>query len=79
MVRNRMIAERLGCLDDEDMAFMRRGRSPTVKRGPYAGDKLHVDHIIPRTVSTKLDLVLANLELMPATVNYRKGRKVGQR
>jgi hypothetical protein len=79
MVRNRIIAERLGCLDDEDMAFMRRGRSPTVKRGPYAGDKLHVDHIIPRTVSTKLDLVLANSELMPATVNYRKGRKVGQR
>jgi len=23
--------------------------------------------------------VLANLELMPATLNYRKGRKVGQR
>jgi hypothetical protein len=79
MVRNRIIAERLGCLDDEGMERMRRGASPTVKRGPYAGDKLHVDHIIPRTVSPKLDLVLANLELMPATVNYRKGRKVGQR
>jgi hypothetical protein len=79
MVRNRVIAERLGCLDDEGMERMRRGASPTVKRGPYAGDKLHVDHIIPRTVSPKLDLVLANLELMPATVNYRKGRKVGQR
>jgi hypothetical protein len=79
MVRNRIIAERLGCLDAEGMERMRRGASPTVKRGPYAGDKLHVDHIIPRTVSPKLDLVLANLELMPATVNYRKGRKVGQR
>jgi hypothetical protein len=79
MVRNRVIAERLGCLDAEGMERMRRGASPTVKRGPYAGDKLHVDHIIPRTVSPKLDLVLANLELMPATVNYRKGRKVGQR
>jgi hypothetical protein len=79
MVRNRIIAERLGCLDAEGMERMRRGASPTVKRGPYAGDKLHVDHIIPRTVSPALDLVLANLELMPATVNYRKGRKVGQR
>jgi len=79
MVRNRIIAERLGCLDSEGMELMRRGQSPTVKRGPYAGDKLHVDHIIPRTVSPALDLVLANLELMPATVNYRKGRKVGQR
>ncbi len=79
MVRNRIIAERLGCLDDEGMALMRRGRSPTVKRGPYAGDKLHTDHIIPFSVSPALDHVLANLELMPATVNYRKGRKVGQR
>jgi len=79
MVRNRVIAERLGCLDDESMALMRRGRSPTVKRGPYAGDKLHTDHIIPFSVSPALDHVLANLELMPATVNYRKGRKVGQR
>jgi hypothetical protein len=79
MVRNLIIAERLGCLDDDGMAAMRRGGSPTVKRGPYAGEKLHVDHIIPRSVSPKLDLVLANLELMPASVNLRKGRKIGQR
>jgi hypothetical protein len=79
MVRNRVIAERLGCLDEEGMALLRRGAAPTVKRGPYAGEKLHVDHIIPRSVSPKLDLVLANLELMPASLNYRKGRKVGQR
>jgi hypothetical protein len=79
MVRNRVIAERLGCLDEEGMERMRRGASPTVKRGPYAGEKLHVDHIIPRSVSPALDLVLANLELMPASLNYRKGRKVGQR
>ncbi len=79
MVRNRIIAERLGCLDEEGMERMRRGASPTVKRGPYAGEKLHVDHIIPRSVSPALDLVLANLELMPASLNYRKGRKVGQR
>ena len=79
MVRNRLIAERLGCLDAEGMERLRRGASPIAKRGPYAGETLHVDHIIPRTVSPKLDLVLANLELMPASLNLRKGRKVGQR
>jgi hypothetical protein len=79
MVRNLVIAERLGCLDQESMELLRRGQSPTVKRGPYVGEKLHVDHIIPRSVSPKLDLVLANLEHMPASVNFRKGRKVGQR
>jgi hypothetical protein len=79
MARNRTIAERLGCLDDENMERLRRGSSPVVKRGPYAGETLHVDHIIPRSISPALDLVLANLELMPASLNLRKGRKIGQR
>jgi hypothetical protein len=79
MARNRTIAERLGCLDAEGMERMRRGASPIVKRGPYTGEKLHVDHIIPRAVSPRLDLVLANLELMPHSLNIRKGAKIGQR
>ena len=58
---------------------MHRGASPIVKRGPYADETLHVDHIIQRSVTPALDLVLANLELMPASMNLRKGRKIGQR
>lgn len=79
MARNRTIAERLGCLDDEGMENLRRGKAPTIKRGPYAGEKLTVDHIIPRAVAPTLDKVLANLELMPHSLNIRKGAKVGQR
>lgn len=79
MDRNRIIAERLGCLDAEGMALLRRGNAPTIKFGPYTGEKLTVDHIIPRAVSPSLDLVLANLELMPHSLNMRKGSKVGQR
>ena len=79
MARNRTIAERLGCLDDEGMENLRRGKAPTITRGPYAGEKLTVDHIIPRAVAPALDKVLANLELMPHSLNIRKGAKVGQR
>jgi len=79
MARNRTIAERLGCLDAEGMELLRRGRAPTIKRGPYAGEKLTVDHIIPRAAAPTLDKVLANLELMPHSLNIRKGAKVGQR
>jgi hypothetical protein len=79
MARNRTIAERLGCLDAEGMELLRRGMAPTIKRGPYAGEKLTVDHIIPRAVAPTLDKVLANLELMPHSLNIRKGAKVGQR
>lgn len=32
-----------------------------------------------RAVSPALDLVLANLELMPHSLNIRKGAKIGQR
>jgi hypothetical protein len=33
----------------------------------------------PRAVAPALDKVLANLELMPHSLNIRKGAKVGQR
>jgi hypothetical protein len=79
MVRNRQIAQQLGCLDAEGMTLLRSGKAPTVKTGPYAGEKLTVDHIIPRAVAPKLDFVLANLEFMPETLNLRKSDKVGQR
>jgi hypothetical protein len=79
MTRNRTIAERLGCLDNEGMENLRRGKAPVVKRGPYAGEKLTVDHIIPRAVAPALDKVLANLELMPHSLNMIKSAKVGQR
>ena len=47
MLRNLRIASQLGCLTPEGLAEMRRGRSPTITLGPYAGDQLSVDHIIP--------------------------------
>ena len=58
---------------------MRRGNAATVKRGPYAGHQLSVDHIIPRSVCLELDNVIANLELMPERMNSGKGASVGQR
>jgi hypothetical protein len=79
MVRNRVIAERLGCLDEEGMIALRSGRAPTIRNGPYTGDKLSVDHIIPRSVCLELDTTLANLELMPLRMNRAKSNSVGQR
>ncbi len=79
MVRNRIIAERLGCLDEEGMNQLRSGRAPTIRSGPYAGDMLSVDHIIPRSVCPELDTTLANLELMPLKMNREKSSSIGQR
>ena len=79
MLRNITIAERLGCLDSEGLAEMRKGNAATVRKGPYAGDQLSVDHIIPRAVVPELDHVIANLELMPQRMNSRKNASVGAR
>jgi len=79
MLRNLTIAERLGCLDKAGLRDMRRGQSPTIRRGPYRGDELSVDHIIPRAVVPELDNVIANLELMPLRMNEGKRDKIGDR
>ena len=79
MLRNLTIAQRLGCLGAAGLAEMRRGRSPTITLGPYAGDQLSVDHIIPFAVAPQLDHVIANLELMPLRMNMGKKDKMGAR
>jgi len=79
LLRNLTIAERLGCLAADGMDEMRRGKSPTVRRGRYRGQELSVDHIIPRTVVPELDNVIANLELLPLRLNESKNSKVAQR
>ena len=79
MVRNLTIAERLGCLDSEGLGEMRRGQAPTVRRGPYRGEKLSVDHIIPRAVVPELDNLIANLELLPLKMNEGKNAMIGAR
>ena len=79
LVRNHDIANKLGCLDEAGLAEMRRGKSPTVKKGPYKGQELSVDHIIPRAVVPELDCVIANLELLPLRLNESKNDKIGAR
>jgi hypothetical protein len=79
MLRNLTISERLGCLDKAGLRDMRQGHSPTIRRGPYKGDQLSVDHIIPRAVAPELDNVIANLELMPLRMNEGKRDKIGDR
>jgi len=79
LLRNLDIAEKLGCLSEEGLAEMRRGKAATVMKGPYKGDQLSVDHILPRVIVPELDNVIANLELMPLRMNESKNAKVGER
>jgi hypothetical protein len=79
LIRNRLILERLGCVDEAGMIKLRKGNAPTITKGPYAGEIVTGDHIIPRSVCPELDNALYNLEMMPLTLNQRKSAKIGQR
>ena len=79
LARNHTIADRLGVLNPAGLADMRRGQAATIQRGPYKGDELSVDHIIPRAVAPELENVIANLELMPLRMNLSKGAAMGER
>lgn len=79
LLRNLQILERLGCLDTEGLEKLKRGRAPTITRGPYTGELATGDHIIPRSVCPELDNCLFNLEFLPDTLNKRKSAKVGDR
>jgi hypothetical protein len=79
LLRNLDIAEKLGCLDDAGLTEMKRGKAATVRKGPYNGDQLSVDHIVSRAVVPELDNVIANLELMPLRMNESKNDRVGAR
>ena len=74
-----MILERLGCFDEAGLAKLCKGNAPTITKGPYAGEIVTGDHIIPRSVCPELDNALYNLEMMPLTLNQRKSAKIGQR
>ena len=79
LIRNRVILERLGCIDEAGMIKLRKGNAPTITKGPYAGEIVTGDHIIPRSICPELDNALYNLEMMPLTLNQRKSAKIGQR
>ena len=79
LIRNRVILERLGCIDEVGMIKLRKGNAPTITKGPYAGEIVTGDHIIPRSVCPELDNALYNLEMMPLTLNQKKSAKIGQR
>ncbi len=56
LLRNLTILERLGCLTPDNLAKLRRGRAPTITRGPYAGEQAEVDHIVPVSKAPRFEM-----------------------
>ena len=79
LLENLKIAKELGLLTPEGMAELKRGKSATITKGQYAGQKAEADLVIPKAVCPELQNQVMNLELLPASLNQAKSDKVSDR
>ncbi len=78
LLANVEYAERAALFTPENLALMKSGKSPLVPSGSFAGERYEVDHIIPVAEFPQLGNELANLILLPRTLNRRKSAAVKQ-
>lgn len=77
--RNLKIADELGLLTAENRDRLKRGNAAIVARGPYSGETVEIDHIVPFSLAPEVGNELANLEMLPKTLNRQKSNRVNER
>ncbi len=66
-----------GLLTDDNLEKLKRGNAPIITKGYDRGQATDVDHIVPVSLAPEAGNSLANLELMPSSLNRSKGASVG--
>ena len=79
LMRNWKIARELGLLTPDNLAKLKHGSAADITYGPYLGETVEIDHIVPYSLAPEVGNELANLEMLPRTVNRRKSDKVTER
>jgi hypothetical protein len=79
LARNMKIADELGLFTSENLDRLRRGHAAIITRGPYTGETVEIDHIVPFSLAPECGNELANLEMLPKTLNRKKSNHVGDR
>ena len=79
LIWSRRKLEAFGCFTPEGLAKLRRGGSPQITEGEHAGEKVALDHVLPRAVVPELDACFYNLEILAAKVNRAKSAKITER
>ena len=77
LLHNLKIADGLGLLTSENRARLKRGNAAIITRGPYSGEPVEIDHIVPISAAPELGNELANLEMLPKSENRRKSDRIG--
>jgi hypothetical protein len=79
LVLNLKIADELGLLTADNRDRLKRGNAAIVTRGPYSGEPVEIDHIVPFSLAPEAGNELANLEMLPKTLNRQKSDRVNER
>ena len=79
LLENLKIAKELGLLTPGGMAELRQGKSATITKGQYVGQKAEADGVIPVALCPELQNQVMNLELFPASLIKAKSDKVTER
>lgn len=48
------------------------GKAPVISKGEYKGQRVDVEHIVPKSIAPALDNILSNLTWYPASLNQSK-------
>ena len=79
LLRNLKIAEELGLLTAANRDRLRQGKAAFATTGPYSGESVEIDHIVPISLAPEVGNELANLEMLPKTLNREKSNRVSER
>ena len=79
LLENLKIAKELGLLTPDGMAELKQGKSATITKGEYSGQKAEAEDVIPVALCPELQNQVMNLELIPAPLMPAKSDKVTDR
>jgi tetratricopeptide (TPR) repeat protein len=72
-------ADKLGLFSPDGLDELRQGKSATITKGEYAGQKAEAEDVIPVALCPELQNQVMNLELLPASLKRSKSDKVTER
>ena len=69
------LARSYGLLTPSNLRLLRTGKSAIVTLGKHTGQKIEFDHLIAFAIAPELENSMANLTLLPKSMNREKGAK----
>jgi hypothetical protein len=76
LLRNYKRFRQFGCDTEGNLKLLRHGGAATITRGRHAGEKLEVDHIVPKELVPALAKAFPNLSYQARSVNRSKSDRL---